>query len=293
MTSPFSFITAGFVARQLGYRMELGWNQGDEATNAWFSPPATFHERFESMLLDVKALGFSSIDLWAAHLHFRWATPQQVESAQTLLAKHGFTVRSYAGWVPGGTPDLVGACRLCSVLGVPIIAGIIECFAQDRAAAVAVLREHGVAYAIENHAEKNAAEMWARLGASDEDVVGVALDTGWCATQGWDPQSALAEFAPRIKAVHLKDVKARRTDKTGLQFVDQGHETCRLGDGIVPIKAILETLREKAFRGPMCVEHEPELFDPRQDLRESRERVEQWWAASPARGAKSPELATL
>ena len=279
MYPALSFVTANFVARQLGYRMEKGWMQGDDATQAWFTPLATFHERFEAMLLEVKALGFSSIDLWGAHLHWRWATLQHVESARALLAKHGLAVGSYAAWVPGDPNDLHGACRLCVALDISVIAGHIELFVQDRAAAVAILREHGVAYGIENHPDKSAAEMWARLGAGDEDIVGVALDTGWCATQGWDPLAAVKEFAPRLKAFHLKDVKPRRAEKTGLQFVDMGHETCRLGDGVVPVQAILGVLREQGYRSPITIEHEPEEFDPRAEIQEGRERVEQWWKA--------------
>lgn len=279
MTPTPSFVTANFVARQIGYRMEQGWMQGDDATNAWFSPLATFAERFEEMLLEIKALGFSSIDLWCAHLHWRWATLQHVDTARRLLGKHGIVVRSYPAWVSGGAEDLHGACRLCVALDIPLFAGHCEYFAQDRAAAVAILREHGVAYAIENHPEKSAAEIFARLGRGDEDIVGVALDTGWCATQGWDPLAAINEFGSRVLAVHLKDVKAKRAETTGLMFVDMGHETCRAGDGIVPMRAIVTALRTRGFRGPIGIEHEPELFDPREDVRESRERVERWWDA--------------
>lgn len=288
MRASFSFVTANFVARQIGYRMDKGWMQGDDAANAWFAPLATFHERFEAMLLEVKALGFSSIDLWAAHLHFRWATLQHVETARMLVGKHGFAVRSYAAWVPGDASDLHAACRLCVVLEMPVISGHIELFAKNRAAAVAILREYGVAYAIENHPEKNAAEMWARLGQGDEDVVGVALDTGWCATQGWDSLLAVKEFGARIKAVHLKDVKAKRAEKTGLAFVDMGHETCRHGEGVVPMQAILAVLRESEFRGPMSIEHEPEMHDPSEDVRASRELAERWWAAIEVREVAPP-----
>ncbi len=278
MASSFSFVTANFVARQIGYRMTR-WMEGDNTTNAWFAPLETFSDRFESMLLEVKALGFASIDLWAAHLHFRWATLQHVETARTLLAKHGLVVRSYAAWVPGDVSDLHAACRLCAALDIPIIAGHIELVARDRAAAVAILREHGVAYAIENHQEKSIAEIRARLGEGDEDVVGVALDTGWCATRKWDALAGVRELYSRIFCVHLKDVKAPRSEKTGLEFIDMGHETCRLGDGVVPARAVLQELRERGFRGPISIEHEPEEFDPSTDIRESRERAEQWWAA--------------
>lgn len=277
MPPAFSFITANFVARQNNYRI-AGWMEGDNAANAWFAPLETYHERFELLLLEVKALGFSSIDLWAAHLHFRWATLQHVETAKALLGKHGLVVRSYAAWVPGNASDLHGACRLCAALDIPIIAGHIELVAKERSAAVAILREHGVVYAIENHQEKSIAELRARLGEGDEDVIGVALDTGWCATRGWDVLAGLRELFPRIFSVHLKDVKAPRSEKTGLEFIDLGHETCRLGDGVVPVRAVVRELRERGFRGPMGIEHEPEEFDPSNEIREGRERAEQWWA---------------
>jgi predicted dehydrogenase/sugar phosphate isomerase/epimerase len=272
-----SFVTANFVARPLCYRMEKGWGQGDQASNDWFSPLPTFEQRFDEMLAEIKALGFSAIDLWCAHLHWRWATLQHVSIAQRLLARHGLAVRSYPAWVMGGEADLHGACRLCAKLGIPLIAGNIELFGTDRAAAVAILRGYGVAYAIENHPEKGSAEIIARLGTGDGDVVGVALDTGWCATQGWDALTALRDLGSRVLAVHLKDVRAPRKEKTGLEFVDRGHETCRLGDGIVPMRAVVTELRTRGFRGPLGIEHEPEEFDPRQEIKESREILERWW----------------
>ncbi len=278
MTPSFSFITANFVARQNDYKI-TGWMMGDNAVNAWFAPLETYQARFEAMLLEVKALGFSSMDLWAAHLHFRWATLQHVEIAKSLLAKHGFAVRSYAAWVPGDPSDLHAACRVCAALDIPYISGHIELVAKERIVAVAILREHGVAYAIENHQEKSIAEIRARLGEGDEDVVGVALDTGWCATRKWDALAGVKELYSRIFCVHLKDVKAPRPEKTGLEFTDMGHETCRLGDGVVPVRAVLQELRERGFRGPISIEHEPEEFNPSNDIREGRELAEQWWAA--------------
>ncbi|HEY8993640.1 MAG TPA: Gfo/Idh/MocA family oxidoreductase [Lacunisphaera sp.] len=273
-----SFVTANFVARPLNYRMDKGWSQGDQASNDWFAPLATFESRFDAMLADIKQLGFSSIDLWCAHLHWRWATVHHVETAKQLLAKHGLAVRSYPAWVSGGAAELHAACRLCATLDIPYFVGHSEFFAVDREAAVAILREHGVGYAIENHPEKSSAELLARLGEGDEDLVGLALDTGWCGTAKWDALAAVRELAPRMFAIHLKDVKAPRVARVGLPFMDMGHETCRLGDGIVPIRAIVGHLRTIGFRGSIGIEHEPETHDPREEVRESRERVEQWWA---------------
>ena len=288
MTPAFSFVTANFVARQIGYRMDRGWMQGDDATNAWFAPLATYPERLDALLAEIQALGFSHVDLWSAHLHWRWATPQHLEVARRLLAQRGMVVRSYPAWVGGGAEELHAACRVCAALNIPMFAGHCELFAHDRAAAVSILREHGVIYAIENHPERSADEVLARLGRGDEDMVGLALDTGWCATRGWDALAGLRRLAPHVKAVHLKDVKAPRAAKTGLDFVDLGHETCRFGDGIVPIREVLAELRTTGFRGPIGIEHEPEEFDPSEDVRASRERAEQWWRAVEVREVAPP-----
>ncbi len=283
-----SFVTANFVARQLGYRMSKGWAQGDQATNDWFAPLETFASRFDAMLAEIKALGFTSVDLWCAHLHWRWATVHHLATAKELLAKHGLAVRSYPAWVMGGPEDLRAACRLCAELDIPYFVGHCQLFTENRAAAVEILREFGVGYAIENHPEKSSAELLARLGAGDEDVVGLALDTGWCGTAQWDALAAVRELAPRLFAIHLKDVKPPRVSRTGLEFVDRGHETCRLGDGIVPIRAIVGYLRTIGFRGSIGIEHEPETHNPSTEIMESRERVETWWADMQVRETAPP-----
>jgi hypothetical protein len=64
-----SFMTANYVARQLGYHMTGGWDQGDKATNAYFRPLESFPERFEALLEEISELGFTAIDLWQAHLN--------------------------------------------------------------------------------------------------------------------------------------------------------------------------------------------------------------------------------
>ncbi len=288
MTPTLSFITANLVARQLGYRMEHGWAQGDEATQAWFSPLGTFATRFGELLREIKATGFTAVDLWSSHLDWRWATLGHLDVAKALLAEHGLAVRTYAAWIPGDAAELRAACRFCVMMEMPVIAGHSEFFARDRAAAVAILREHGIRYAMENHPDTSATQLAARLGDGDPDVAGLALDCGWCATQGWSALDALARSGDRIFCVHLKDVKARRGARTGRELIDAGHETCRLGDGIVPVAAIVARLRTSGFRGPIAIEHEPEEFDPLPDLAASRQRVLDWWSAVEVKESAPP-----
>jgi predicted dehydrogenase/sugar phosphate isomerase/epimerase len=288
MFPPPSFITANLVARQLGYRMPGGWGQGDEATNAWFAPLSTYEERLAPLLDEITELGFTAIDLWGAHLSWRWATPEHIEIARRLLADRALVARSYVAWVKGGAAALRAACRVCSSLGIPLIAGDCDLLATDRAQAVGILRQHGVACALENHAERTARELFARLGNGDGDVIGVALDTGWCGTREWDVLAALDEVGSRLMAVHLKDIKPRRPQATGLEMIDMGHETCRVGEGILPLEALTRALRQRGFRGSLGIEHEPEEFDPRDDIRASRETVERWWSRTPIKATFAP-----
>lgn len=242
----------------------------------WFGPLATYEERLDGLLREITGLGFKAVDLWAPHLHWRWSTLEHIAAARRLVARHGVVVRSYAAWIGGGAADLHAACRLCAAMDIPVIAGYCELFSRDRAAAVSILREHGIRFAYENHAEHGAAELVSRLGTGDEDVVGIVLDTGWCGTHGWDPLDLLRGFGARVFAVHLKDVKARRPEKTGMELVDMGHESCRLGEGIVPVRAVAEALAAADFRGPVSLEHEPELFDPGEDLRAGLRAFQDW-----------------
>lgn len=50
-------MTANYVARQAGYHLETGWDQGDLAAQAYFRPVETFAERFSALLEEVKSLG--------------------------------------------------------------------------------------------------------------------------------------------------------------------------------------------------------------------------------------------
>ncbi|MBD5779510.1 Gfo/Idh/MocA family oxidoreductase [Pelagicoccus sp. NFK12] len=277
MKNRFSCMTANFVAQPLGYHMTEGWAQGDGATNDAFAPLETFADCFEGLLVQIKDLGFSAIDLWSRHLAWEWATPEHMAIAKELLKKHGVTVRSYSAWVMGGESDLRAACRFCRSFDIPYIVGHIELVDTDRDLAVSILREFAVAYAIENHTETSIEALESRLGEGDRDVIGIGLDTGWCATRNWDALEGLRRLYDRIFVVHAKDVLAKASEETGYQFVDWGHETCRLGDGIVPVEAVLKELRRRGFRGSICIEHEPERYDPSEEIKESLALAEAWW----------------
>jgi sugar phosphate isomerase/epimerase len=251
--------TANFVARETGWAMH-GWGHGDRETNAYFRPLETFAERFDSLLGDIGALGFGAIDLWGAHLSPEWATDEHVASAVEALSAHGLTVTTYGTWVHRSTIER--ACELALALGTTVIgAG----FSGEAADLAPVLRERGVTLAVENHPERTPTELQAKIEAG-AGTMAATVDTGWWATQGYDPVRAIEELDGYVAHVHLKDVL----------HVGDPHETCVWGEGIVDVGACVRTLRRLVYDGAFAVEHEPEDHDPSDELRAMRVRLEEW-----------------
>jgi L-ribulose-5-phosphate 3-epimerase len=259
-----SFITANFVARELGYHMTEGWGQGDTATQEHFKPLETFGARFDAMLKEVKALGFDTIDLWAAHLHPDWATPAHIETAKAALNDNGMRVSSFAAWC-GNLEVLEGFCKLANALGVKIIAGGAPVLRTDRDAAIALLKRHDVKFAIENHPEKTVGELLEQIGDGADGFIGAAPDTGWWALEGANPAEILRALNGHILTVHLKDIV-----RTGV------HLTCALGAGIADIPDCVQALKDIGYTGTIGIEHEPEDHDPRAEVAESKRTLEGW-----------------
>jgi sugar phosphate isomerase/epimerase len=272
--NPISFITANYVGREVGFYVTEGWGQGDRATNAYFAPIATYAERFDALLSQIRGLGFESIDLWMAHLHYSWATPDHLAIARDALTRHGLVVHSLAGGFGATRDELASTCRIAQALGVSILAGSCALLHNDRATALAVLKEHGIRLALENHPnEKTPADILEQIG-DDAGVLGTAVDTGWWGTNGYNAADAIRELRPHILAVHLKDVRA-----------PGGHLTCVYGQGVVPIEECVRELVKTGYTGAFGVEHEPfeaphHSYDPSAECAQMLQMVRGWLASS-------------
>jgi L-ribulose-5-phosphate 3-epimerase len=254
-----AFMTANYVARETGWAMQ-GWGHGDRATNDAFAPIETYAERLGEILAAVRALGFDAVDVWGGHLGPLWATQEHVLAARDALDRHGLSVATYAAWI--GPAELEPACILAKALDTAIIAAGTT---VDPAVLEPVLRKRGVTLAIENHPEKTPEEVLEKLAAGD-GTLATTVDTGWWATQGYDPVRAIDELAGHIRHVHLKDVV----------HVGEPHETCRWGDGIVPIEDCVRALRRQGYDGALTIEHEPETYDPSDDCRAMLAQLREW-----------------
>lgn len=262
-----SFMTANYVARPLGYRMTEGWIQGDNATQKHFKPVKTFAARFEAYLKDIHAMGFASLDLWVAILHPRWVTEDHLDIAHDLLKQYQLHVTSIAGGL-GDTPDdFEATCELASALNTDVLAGTTPLLRRERQTVIATLQKYGIRFGIENHPEKTPDEILKQIGNGAGGVIGTAIDTGWYGTHGYNAAQAIEKLAGHIVYVHLKDVL-----KPG------GHETCRYGQGCVPIQACAETLKRIGYQGGLCVEHEPEMVDPTEDCIANLAMLKEWLA---------------
>jgi len=259
-----SFMGANLVAQQLGWHMSEGWGQGDAAANAYYRSVDTFEERFTEFARLALDAGFDIVDVWTAQVNWDWATSAHLDAAVRVLDEVGLTVASYAGGFGSTAAELKAACRVASRLGTSILGGNCAALLSDRAGVLAVLREAGCVLAIENHPEKRPQEILDLIG-EDVDVLATAVDTGWWGTQGCDAAAAIRELGPHVRHVHLKDIRAVGA-----------HDTCALGDGVVPIRECLAAIDEIGYSGPLAIEHEPETYDPMPEVIESRRRIIEW-----------------
>jgi len=264
-----SFMGANFVARQLDWTMTEGWGQGDQATNDWFAPAATFERRFAEMLDEVVALGFMSFDVWTAQLNWTWATPSHLTTARRLLDERGLTVPSYAGGFGGTVDEFARACAVAEAIGTGILGGGVKTalLKGHRDALVDRLVAADLRLALENHPERTPAEMLAKVGDGAGGRIGTAVDTGWYGTQGFDAAEAIRELGDHVMHVHLKDVSAVGA-----------HDCCRYGEGVVPVRDCVAAIREIGYTGAVAVEHEPETYDPSAECAAHRELLAAWLA---------------
>jgi len=254
-----TFCSANYVARAANYALRpFNWGEAERLTVERTTP-----EAFDAMCRDVAAAGFRTIEVWKGHAWPALIDEQHAAVLRASLERHALKPVSYAGGVNG--PDAEAMMRAARLLGVSLIAGSLS---AKRAPEVAQLaRRHGVRVGIENHPEQHPNQVLATIGEHG-DVIGACVDTGWWLTQGYDPAAAIRILAPHLLHVHLKDVRAAGK-----------HDTCALGTGLLDVPAALAALREVGYDGCVSVEHEPEDYDPTEEVAQSRELVEQLLAA--------------
>jgi sugar phosphate isomerase/epimerase len=250
-----AFNTANLVARVSGYRYKLGsWMDQHRKTIA-----ATDEAAWRGICSDIAAAGFDAVEVWEAH-----AAPESLDEPKArlwrkILDEARLRPVAYAGGLRRET------LQVCRWLGIPHVDGGLRELAPGPA--TALCREFGIGFNIENHPEKSAAELLAKIGGGNE-WLGACIDTGWLGTQGASAPDVIRACGGLVRHTHVKDVKAAGA-----------HDTCPLGEGVVDVAACLKALRELHYAGCYSWEDEPEDRNPLDSAARNRKWIEQQLAA--------------
>jgi inosose dehydratase len=125
-----------------------------------------------------------------------------------------------------------------------------------------ICRERGVTACFHNHAGsyvETRDEFDNLLAQIDPELLAIGLDTGHLAYGGGDVLDFARGYAPRIKALHLKDVfpnvlAEARAQKWGYHEAQSHGLWAELGAGSIDFKPFFETLRGAGFSGWAIVE---------------------------------------
>lgn len=267
-TMDVSFITANYVAREVGYALRpFNWGAADRATVEAFHGPQ-YATKFDELCRLVTGAGFTAIDVWVAHLNPFVATRSMVDEAAAILRQHGLRVVAYTGGL--GRPELTPAdaekvYETARAIGAPLLG--VGLHPTNARLAYELGKAYGIKYAIENHPEKSPRELLARIGEYGE-VIGVTQDTGFWGMFGYDAVTATHELKDHLLHMHLKQVQ---------QTLDGWH-SCAYDEGVVDIPGVVNTLKEIGYQGAISVEHEPANEDPTPAVVHSAELLRKWLA---------------
>lgn len=250
MNRGIAFNTANLVGQVTGWKFELShWMDQHHATVR-----ATDEKRWAEICAKIASLGYKAVEVWAAHVEPVQDDESKAKVWKRIMADHGLAPVAYAGGMSEAS------ARACRWLGIPMTAGGIG--NATLSAVTALCRANGMTHNHENHPEKSAEEIVKKIEGGN-DVVGVAVDTGWLGTQGVNAPDAIRKLGRLVRHVHVKDVT-----KAG------GHDTCMLGEGCVDVAGCLAALKEIGYTGWLSWEDEPEHRNPFDSAIRNREWLE-------------------
>lgn len=276
MPERISFMSANCAVRALDFRMtmeekttlvtlEHRLTESDQDTSVRFAPLETFGPRFEEILTHVSDMGFQAIDLWAGHLHWRWATPEHVAIARDLLRWYDLSVASLVTGPVETREEFEAACRLVRSLDAQMLQGGMPLVSHDREFVVAALARYGLKLGLPVASEQSGQEVLTRSGNGNGKVIGAVIDTSRCGTKGHSAAQAIEDLGEHLIHIQLRDVPAPGAD-----------ESCRYGQGCVPVERCVRTLMDMEYQGYYCIEHKIMDYDSRDDCRANLAMLRQW-----------------
>jgi len=183
------------------------------------------------------------------------ATQAECDAFQAKLKSNGITGYGVGPiYMDKSQSQIDEAFEYAKRAGVKLIVGIPKY--EDLPYVDKKVKEYGFTYAIHLHGPDNplypnAKNVWDSVKNFDPRI-GMCLDIGHNARDGFDPVEDLKKYHTRVFDIHTKDVTA--PTKAGT--------TCEMGRGILDIPAFVKMLRKVKYAGACSLEFEKDARDP-------------------------------
>ncbi|MFZ0517675.1 MAG: TIM barrel protein [Acidobacteriaceae bacterium] len=206
----------------------------------------------DDMIVQLNALRIREIEMSRGEFMLLSHPKAEIfRSARVKLDRAGIRCVSYYAATIKDAGDIDNAVRFAKLLGSTNITGdgtetVLKQIDQR-------LSQERLTFGLHNHFFPNvdfpyqSPEEVLRAISGLSKTMGATADTGQFASCGYDPADAIRKLAPRLRMVHLKDVKAKGSDVNTL-----------LGEGIANIPAVMRELHRQNFAGLVAVEYEKE-----------------------------------
>jgi sugar phosphate isomerase/epimerase len=204
----------------------------------------------DAMIVQLNLLRIGQIEM--SRGEFMLLSHPQAElfrSTREKLDRAGIRCISYYSATIHNSQEVELAIRFAKILGCSNITG--DAPKEVLPVIDRRLTQEGLTFGLHNHFFPNVTfpyespeEVWNAIAGLSK-TMGATVDTGQYASCGYDPVDAIRKLAPRIRMVHLKDVKERGSDQNVL-----------LGRGIAHIPAVMRELRHLEFPGLVAIEYE-------------------------------------
>ena len=246
------------------------WERGHRAGSA--APPAPLQLGVASYSLRnfprdkaiemVKALGTPYINLKSVHLPYELSL-EQLAAARREVEGAGLHI------VGGGvitfeqdTDEDVGKYfAYAKAAGMPLIAAHADAQTLPRIERFA--KHYDIKVAIHNHGpeDKRFPSPYDALKyvRNMDRRMGLCIDIGHAVRAGTDVVRAIADAGPRLLDMHAKDLRDPRTAAS----------QCIVGEGVIPIAAILQELEIVGYGGYVNLEYEIDADDPLPGMKQS------------------------
>ena len=220
-------------------------------------------------------------------------------AAEEMMATFRVAERLGAGVVSGFT----GSSIWSYVAGYPaprpgVIAGALKLFAERWNPILDVARDSGVRFACEVHPGQLAFDLYSSEVVLDaihgREEFGFTFDPSHLHWQGVDPVEFLRRFADRIYHVHIKDATLSLNGRSGVLAgywpsgdARRGWQFRSPGRGGIDWEAIIRTLNEIGYDGPLSVDWHDAGMDREFGVAEACRFVRQLDFDPPPRGPQA------